>query len=157
MPACCRVIHLSAHQRLRPDGTEATGLMPGISADGYAIAGSTRSLRIELGSAIPLLHLQVSVWISATASSALALNHTQPKPCTWSELEPYATYPQISAFVATGFMPGTSIVKTRTEKPIAGSTRSLRIESSHAMPCHAMPYHGACSFSKRPPCQPTRL
>jgi hypothetical protein len=37
------VIHLAAHQCHRPNGIVATGFMPGSSADGDAIAGSTRS------------------------------------------------------------------------------------------------------------------
>jgi hypothetical protein len=45
--------------RLLPDRIIATGFMPGTSVDGDQIAGSTRSLRIELERAVHSFHL---VW-----------------------------------------------------------------------------------------------
>jgi hypothetical protein len=45
--------------RLLPDRIVATGFMPGTSVDGDQIAGSTRSLRIELERAVHSFHL---VW-----------------------------------------------------------------------------------------------
>ena len=55
MPICCRVMHLMAHQHLRPNRTVATGFMPGTLVYENVIAGSTRSLRNNHRSPNPVL------------------------------------------------------------------------------------------------------
>jgi hypothetical protein len=58
MAVCCRVIHLAVYEGLCSGSIVTAGLMSGTSVDGDAIAGSTRSLRIELGRAAHSLHFQ---------------------------------------------------------------------------------------------------